>query len=139
MRHAFLCKEFKMQNADIFLLSIFLLSIFPSQIFLSFVFNLGLRAKPALGSSVSICGSNCHPRNVVNGYDKSSHETTLLTFADQSDCTTLQTTHPQSRPGRRVQGRRSVRRHQCTSQGIPFPAGWRSPRRRGLCRRAWPE
>ena len=28
----------------------------------------GLRAKPALGSSVSICGLNCHCRSVVNGY-----------------------------------------------------------------------
>ena len=54
------------------LLSIFLLIIFPAQIFLSFDFKHGLRAKPALCSSVSICGLNCHSRNVENG-DKDSH------------------------------------------------------------------
>ena len=88
MRHAFLCKEFKMQNADIFLLSIFLLSIFPSQIFLSFVFNLGLRAKPALGSSVSICGSNCHFRNVVNGYEFPPFVNVLENFHGNRNFTT---------------------------------------------------
>ena len=55
-----------MQNADIFLLSIFLLFIFPAQIFLSFVFNHGLRVKPALGQFVSIRGSIAFPLRALH-------------------------------------------------------------------------